>query len=58
MLLSRISRDPTVSGLRGEKEKRSTWSRLRVDPGFVSFYKLQEVGFSPYLGFIPILNIY
>ena len=37
MLLSRISGDPTVSGLRDKKEKRSTRSRLRVDSGFVSF---------------------
>ena len=37
MLLSRISGDPTVGGLRGEKEKRSTRSRLRVDPGIESF---------------------
>ena len=25
-----------------------------MDSGFMSFDKLQEVGFSPYLGFIPI----
>ena len=37
MLLSRISGDPTIGGLRVEKEKRSTRSRLRVDSGFVSF---------------------
>ena len=37
MLLSRISGDPVVGGLRGEKEKRSMRSRLRVDSGFVSF---------------------
>ena len=37
MLLSRISGDPTVGGLRGEKEKRSTQSGLGVNPGFVSF---------------------
>ena len=37
MLLSRISGDPTIGGLRGEKEKRSTRSRLRVDSGIVSF---------------------
>ena len=37
MLLSRISGDPTVGGLRDEKEKRSTRSRLREDSGFVSF---------------------
>ena len=26
-------------------------------PDLWSFLKLQEVGFSPYLGFIPILNV-
>ena len=57
MLLSRISRDPTVGGLRGEKEKRSTRSRLRVDSGLGSFFKLLEVGFSPYLSFTPILSV-
>ena len=58
MLLSRNTRDPTVGSLRDKKEKRSTWSRLRVDSGFVSFDKLQEVGVSPYLSFIPILNVF
>ena len=56
MLLSRISEDPTVDGLQGEKGKRSTRGRLRVDSGIGSFFKLLEVGFSPYLGFIPILG--
>ena len=37
MLLSRNTRDPIVGGLRAEKEKRSTRSRLRVDSRFVSF---------------------
>ena len=55
MLLSRISEDPTVGGLR-EKEKCSTRSRLRVDSGIGSFFKLLEVGFSPYLRFIPIFK--
>ena len=58
MLLSRISEDPTVGGLRGEKEKRSTRDRLRVDSGIGSFFKLLEVGFSPYLGFIPIFSTF
>ena len=58
MLLSRISEDPTVGGLRGEKEKRSTRSRLRVDSEIGSFFKLLEVGFSPYLGFIPIFGTF
>ena len=37
MLLSRILGDPTVGGLRAEKEKRSMRSRLRVDSDFASF---------------------
>ena len=56
MLLSKISGDPTVGGLRSKKGKRSTRSTLRVDPGFAIFDKLQEVGFSPYLRFIPIFK--
>ena len=56
MFLSRISGDPIVDGLRGEKEKHSTRGRLRVDSGIGSFFKLLEVGFSPYFGFIPILS--
>ena len=28
-----------------------------MDPRFASFEKFQEVGFSSYLGFIPILNV-
>ena len=28
-----------------------------MDSGIGSFFKLLEVGFSPYLGFIPILNV-
>ena len=56
MLLSRILGYPTVGGLRGEKEKRSTRGRLRVDSGIGSFFKLLEVGFSPYLGFIPVFS--
>ena len=57
MLLSRISGDPTVGGLRGEKEKRSTRGRLRVDSGIGIFFKLLEVGFYPYLSFIIILSV-
>ena len=56
-LLSRYTSDPTVGGLRGEKEKRSTWGRLRVDSGIGSFFKLLEVGFSPYLSFYSHLNV-
>ena len=57
MLLSRISEDPTVGGLRGEKEKRSTRSKLRVNSKIGSFFKLLEVGFSPYLSFYSHLNV-
>ena len=58
MLLSRISEDPTVGGLRGKKEKCSTRDRLRVVSGIGSFFKLLEVGFSPYLSFILILSVF
>ena len=56
-LLSRNTQDPTVSGLRGKKEKRSTRGRLRVDSGIGSFFKLLKVGFSPYLSFYSHLNV-
>ena len=58
MLLSKIPGNRTVGFRRSKKGKRSTRSRLRVDPGFESFDKLQEVGFSPYLCFIPILSVF
>ena len=57
MLLSKIPGDPTVGGLWDEKEKRSTRSRLRVDSGIGSFFKLLEVGFSSYLSFYSHLNV-
>ena len=37
LLLSRISRDPTVGSLRDKKESCSTLSGLRVDTGFEEF---------------------
>ena len=37
MLLSKISDNRTVGFRRNKKGKRSTRSRLRVDPGFVEF---------------------
>ena len=58
MLLSIIPGDLIVGGLQGEKEKRSTRGRLRVDSGIGSFFKLCEVGFSQYLSFTPILNVF
>ena len=57
VLLSRKSGDPTVGRLRDKKEKRSTRSRLRVDSGIGNFFKLLEVGFSPYLSFYSHLNV-
>ena len=48
----------TVGGLWGDKEKGSMRDRLRVDSGIGSFFKLLEVGFSPYLGFIPIFSTF
>ena len=42
MLLSRNADDPTVSGLRGKKEKCSMRDRLRVDSGIGSFFKLRD----------------
>ena len=56
-LLSRFAHDPTVGGLRDKKEKCSTRNRLRVDSGIESFFKLLEVGFSPYLSFYSHLNV-
>ena len=56
-LLSRNTQDSTVGGLRGEMKKRSTRGRLRVDSGIGSFFKLLEVGFSPYLRFYSHLNV-
>ena len=59
MLLSRISGDPTVGSLRGEKEKRSTQGRLRVDFRIGSFFKLLEVGFFfPTLVLFPFLVLF
>ena len=57
MLLFRKSGDPTVGRLRDKKKKRSTRSRLCVDSGNGSFFKLLEVGFSPYLGFYSHLSV-
>ena len=47
MLLSKIPGNRIVGFRRSKKGKRSTQSRLRVDPGFASFDKLLEVGFLP-----------
>ena len=56
-LLSKNTGNPTVGGLRGEKEKCSTRSRLRGDPGFVEFPQTPRGRISPYLSFIPILSV-
>ena len=52
-LLSRNTGDPTVGGLRAEKERRSTQSRLRVDSGFASFRQTPRGRDFSLLGFIP-----
>ena len=57
-LLSRKSGNPTVGGLRGEKGKRSTRNRLRVDSGFSEFLQTLRGRISPYLGFIPIIKCF
>ena len=57
-LLSKNTQDPTVGGLRSKKGKRSTRSRLRVDPGFVEFPQTPSGRISPYLGFIPIIKCF
>ena len=58
MLLSKIPGNRTVGFRWSKKGKRSTQSRLRVDPEFASFDKLQEVGVSPYLCFILIFKCF
>ena len=57
MLLSKIPGNRTVGIRRSKKGKRSTRSRLRVDPGFVEFPQTPRGRISPYLGFIPILSV-
>ena len=51
MLLSRNADDPTVDGLRGEKEKRSTRNRLRVDSGCSEFLQTPRGRIFSLLGF-------
>ena len=57
-LLSKNTGDPTVGGLRGEKGKRSTRNSLRVDFDFGEFIQTPRGRISPYLDFIPILNVF
>ena len=57
MLLSKIPGNRTVGIRRSKKGKRSTRSRLRLDPGFVEFPQTPRGRISPYLGFIPILSV-
>ena len=58
MLLSKIPGNPTVGGLRSKKGKRSALSRLCVDSEIGSFFKLLEVGVSPYLCLFPFLSVF
>ena len=46
MLLSKIPGNRTIGFQRSNKGKRSTRSKLYVDPGFASFDKLRGRGFS------------
>ena len=57
-LLFSFPANPTVGGLRGEKRKRSTRNRLRVDSGFSEFLQTPRGRISPYLGFIPIIKCF
>ena len=57
MLLSKIPGNRTVGFRRSKKGKRSTWSRLRVDPGFVEFPQIPRGRISPYLSFYFHLNV-
>ena len=50
-LLSKNTSDPTVGGLRGEKGKRSTRNRLRVDSGFSEFLQTLRGRIFPLLAF-------
>ena len=58
MLLSKIPGNRTVGFRRSKKEKRSTRSRLHVDPGFVEFPQTPRGrGFSLFV-FIPIFKYF
>ena len=50
-LLSSFPANPTVGGLRGEKGKRSTQNRLRVDSGFSEFLQTPRGRIFSLLGF-------
>ena len=52
MLLSKIPRNRTVGFRRSKKGKRSTRSRLRVDPGFVEFPQTPRGRIFSLLGFL------
>ena len=51
VLLSRFAHVPTIGGLRGEKGKRSTRNRLRVDSGFSEFLQTPRGRIFSLLGF-------
>ena len=58
MLLSKIPGNRTVGFRRSKKGKRSTWSRLRVDPGFVEFPQTPRGRSFSLLVFIPFLRVF
>ena len=57
VLLSKISGNRTVGFRRSKKGKRSTRSRLRVDPGFVEFPQTPTGRIFSLLGFYSHLNV-
>ena len=58
MLLSKIPDDRTVGFRRSKKGKRSTRSRLRVDPGFVEIPQTPRGRIFSILVFIPIFKCF
>ena len=57
MLLSRISGDPTVDGLRGKRENCSTRRGFRVGTRFREFLQTPLGRIFSLLEFIPILSV-
>ena len=58
MLLSKIHGNRTVGFRRSKKGKRSTQSRLRVDPGFVEFPQTPRGRIFFILGFLLPLKCF
>ena len=58
MLLSKIPGNRTVGFRRSKKGKRSTRSRLRVDPGFVEFPQTPRGRIFSLLGFYSFFKCF